>query len=58
MRSMFDQFVDWVSGSRWSYAAIFGVALLDAFFPIVPSETAVITGGVVAELRATSRFRS
>jgi membrane-associated protein len=48
MRSMFDQFVDWVSGSRWSYAAIFGVALLDAFFPIVPSETAVITGGVVA----------
>ena len=45
---MFDQFVDWVSGSRWSYAAIFAVAVLDAFFPIVPSETAVITGGVVA----------
>ena len=45
---MFDQFVDWVSGSRWSYAAIFSVALLDAFFPIVPSETAVITGGVVS----------
>jgi membrane protein DedA with SNARE-associated domain len=45
---VFDQFVDWVSGSRWSYAAIFVVALLDAFFPIVPSETAVITGGVVS----------
>lgn len=45
---MFDTFVDWVSGSRWSYAAIFAVSLLDAFFPIVPSETAVITGGVVA----------
>lgn len=45
---MFDQFVDWVSGSRWSYVAIFAVATLDAFFPIVPSETAVITGGVVA----------
>ena len=45
---MFDQFVDWVSGSRWSYAAIFAVSLLDAFFPIVPSETAVITGGVVS----------
>ena len=45
---MFDQFVDWVGGSSWSYAAIFGVSLLDAFFPIVPSETAVITGGVVA----------
>jgi membrane-associated protein len=45
---VFDTFVDWVSGSRWSYAAIFAVSLLDAFFPIVPSETAVITGGVVA----------
>jgi membrane-associated protein len=45
---VFDQFVDWVSGSKWSYVAIFVVATLDAFFPIVPSETAVITGGVVA----------
>ena len=45
---MFDQFVDWVSGSNWSYVAIFTVSMLDAFFPIVPSETAVITGGVVA----------
>ena len=45
---MFDQFVDWVSGSQWSYVAIFTVSMLDAFFPIVPSETAVITGGVVA----------
>jgi membrane protein DedA with SNARE-associated domain len=45
---MFDQFVDWVSGSSWSYVAIFAVSMLDAFFPIVPSETAVITGGVVA----------
>lgn len=48
MQRMFGQFVDWVSGSRWSYAAIFAVSLLDAFFPIVPSETAVITGGVVS----------
>ena len=45
---MFDQFVDWVSGSKWSYVAIFAVSMLDAFFPIVPSETAVITGGVLA----------
>ncbi len=45
---MFDQFVDLVSGSRWSYVVIFAVATIDAFFPIVPSETAVITGGVVA----------
>ena len=32
----------------WSYVAIFAVSAIDAFFPIVPSETAVITGGVVA----------
>jgi membrane protein DedA with SNARE-associated domain len=44
---MFDQFVDWVSGSSWSYVAIFAVAVIDAFFPLVPSETAVITGAMV-----------
>ncbi len=45
---MFDQFVGWVSGEWWSYLVIFGVSMLDAFFPVVPSETVVITGGVVA----------
>ncbi len=43
----FDQFEKWVS-SDWSYAAIFAVAAIDAFFPLVPSETVVITGGVLA----------
>ena len=38
---------EWVS-SDWSYLAIFAVALIDAFFPLVPSETVVITGGVLA----------
>ena len=33
--------VDWVSGSNWSYAIIFAVAVLDAFFPLVPSESMV-----------------
>jgi membrane-associated protein len=37
-----------ISGSPWTYAIIFGIAFLDAFFPLVPSETAVITGGVLA----------
>ncbi len=37
-----------VMGSPWVYAVIFGVALLDGFFPAVPSETLVITGGVFA----------
>lgn len=45
---MFEQFVEWVSGEWWSYLVVFGVSMLDAFFPFVPSETVVITGGVVA----------
>lgn len=45
--AVFDQFEEWVS-SDWSYLAIFAVALLDAFFPVVPSETVVITAGVLA----------
>jgi membrane protein DedA with SNARE-associated domain len=45
---VFDQFVEWVAGEWWSYLVIFGVSMLDAFFPFVPSETVVITGGVVA----------
>jgi membrane-associated protein len=45
---MFQQFVDWVSGAWWSYPVIFSVAMLDAFLPLVPSETVAITGGVLA----------
>jgi membrane-associated protein len=44
---LFGQFEEWV-GSDWSYLVIFGVAMLDAFFPLVPSETVAITGGVLA----------
>jgi membrane protein DedA with SNARE-associated domain len=32
--------------SPWAYLVLFAVALLDAFFPVVPSETLVITAGV------------
>jgi membrane-associated protein len=32
----------------WAYLIIFAIALLDAFFPVVPSETLVILGGVLA----------
>jgi membrane protein DedA with SNARE-associated domain len=45
---MFEALVDAISGSAWAYPIIFAVAFLDSFFPIVPSETAVITGGVLA----------
>ncbi|MFG3260518.1 DedA family protein [Streptomyces sp. NPDC048172] len=34
--------------SPWVYAALFGIAMLDGFFPVVPSETLVITLGVFA----------
>ena len=46
---MFDQFTEIVSqASAWAYAIVFLVAFLDALVPLVPSETAVITAGVVA----------
>ncbi len=45
---MFNELIDWVSGAWWSYPAIFTVAAVDAFFPLVPSETLAITGGVLA----------
>jgi membrane protein DedA with SNARE-associated domain len=45
---MFQSIVDTISGSEWSYAIVFGVAMLDAFFPLVPSETTVIAAGVLA----------
>ncbi|MGY0007114.1 DedA family protein [Micromonospora sp. I033] len=34
--------------SPWVYLALFAVAVVDGFFPVVPSETAVITAGVFA----------
>jgi membrane-associated protein len=37
-----------LSASPWTYAVILAIALLDAVFPLVPSETAVISAGVLA----------
>ena len=45
---MFSSIVDAVSGSNWSYLIVFAIAMLDAFFPIVPSEATAIAAGVVA----------
>jgi len=44
----FDRIADWVSGEWWAYPVIFLVAAIDAFFPVVPSETVVIVGGNLA----------
>ena len=45
---MFNQMIDWVSGSNWTYLVILSVAILDAFFPFVPSESIVIVAGTLA----------
>lgn len=37
-----------VSTSQWFYLIIFSIAFLDSVFPVVPSETAVILGGIAA----------
>ena len=44
----FQQISDWGSGAWWSYFVIFGVAAVDAFFPLVPSETTLVIGGTFA----------
>jgi membrane-associated protein len=46
---VFSHFTALVSdASGWAYGIVFLLALLDAVVPVVPSETAVITAGVVA----------
>ena len=37
-----------LSGEWWSYLLVFGLAYADVLFPLVPSETTVITAGVLA----------
>jgi membrane-associated protein len=45
---VFESLTAHVSGSPWTYAFLFGIATLDVVFPLVPSETSVILGGVLA----------
>ena len=42
---MFDWLLEFVGGSAWAYPAIFAIVGIDAFFPLVPGETSVVTGG-------------
>ena len=41
-------FVESVMASPWLYLVLFAVAAVDGFFPLVPSESSVITAGVFA----------
>lgn len=45
---MMSGLANYVSGAWWSYLVVLGLAYLDVLFPLVPSETAVITAGVLA----------
>jgi membrane-associated protein len=46
--SVFDRLAEHISGSPLTYGVVFAVTAVDAFFPLVPSETAVITAGTLA----------
>jgi membrane protein DedA with SNARE-associated domain len=45
---VFDQLTDHISGSPWTYVFLFVISALDVIIPLVPSETSVITAGVLA----------
>lgn len=49
---MFDSLENLVrDAGNWAYVVIFLIAMIDAVFPVVPSETLVILGGVLASGR-------
>ena len=57
MLTVLDSAFNWLqdySSSPWFYLVIFGIAILDSVFPVVPSETMVIIGGVSAGLHHLS----
>ena len=48
MADRITELVEQAVGSPWVYLALFAFAALDAFFPLVPSESLVISAGVFA----------
>jgi len=48
MADAITELVEGAMGSPWVYVALFAFAAIDAFFPIVPSESLVVTAGVFA----------
>lgn len=44
----FDWLLDLISESPWTYAILAGVVFLDADLPVLPGETAIITGAIAA----------
>ncbi len=46
--AFFDNLINLLTGSTWTYAILFAICLGDAVLPLLPSETAVIVCGVQA----------
>ncbi len=46
--SFFDRATEYISESPLTYGVVFAISGVDAFFPLVPSETAVIAAGTLA----------
>ena len=44
----FDRVTEYVTDNPWTYAVVFSISAVDAFFPLVPSETVVIAAGTIA----------
>jgi membrane-associated protein len=47
-RLVFNSLVNLVSGSDWTYLVVMAAVLIDAIFPLIPSETMIITAAVLA----------
>jgi membrane-associated protein len=45
---LFDWITHLVGGSPWTYAVVFGIAAGDVLFPLLPSETVVLTASILA----------
>jgi membrane-associated protein len=43
-----DNLIDMLTGSLWAYPLLFGICVGDAVAPLLPSETAMIVGGIQA----------
>lgn len=46
---MFDSLVDMITAGPVAYLLVIGLVAGDAIVPVLPSETAIITGGILAE---------
>ena len=45
---MFDWLLDTLSASTWTYLIVLTVVAVDAFFPLVPGETAALTAAILS----------